>query len=74
MFRYWELKPWSNFGIGIVAETFFLKPKLFFNSEFLTGFATGFFEQTIKTFAREKAEYQSNIYPKNSPLVPLFNK
>ena len=36
--------------------------------------ANPFWQQNIKTFAREKAEYQSNVYPKNSPLVPLFNR
>ena len=29
-FKYWEPKPRSNFGIGIRAETFFSKLKLFF--------------------------------------------
>ena len=33
-----------------------------------------FWQQNIKTFAREKAEYISNIFPTNSPLVPLFRE
>ena len=31
-----------------------------------------FWQQKVKTFAKERASYQANIFPKNSPLVPFF--
>ena len=36
--------------------------------------ANPFWQQTVKTFAKEPAAYRANIWPKNSPLVPLFRK
>ena len=36
--------------------------------------ANPFWQQQVKTFAKDKAEYYNTIFPKNSPLVPLFQE